>query len=155
MIATSTLEISAKAYRQNIRYIRSEIGPTPTISAVVKGNAYGHGISQMVEIAERAGIGHFSTFSSDEAWEVLENSKKDSQIMILGMLHLEELPGLIEKGISFYVFDFERLQKAISVSKEIGIPAKVHIEVETGFHRTGFDWNQREKLAAILLENKE
>lgn len=153
MIATSTLEISAKAYRQNIRYIRSEIGPKPIISAVVKGNAYGHGISQMVQIAEKAGIRHFSTFSSDEAWEVWEKSKKGSEIMILGMLHLEELEELIRKGISFYVFDFERLEKAISISKEIGIPAKVHIEVETGFHRTGFDWHQREKLVEILLEN--
>lgn len=154
MIATSTLEISAKAYRKNIRYIRSEIGPKPIISAVVKGNAYGHGISQMIEIAEKAGIRHFSTFSSDEAWEVLENSKKGSEIMILGMLHLQELPELISKGISFYVFDFERLQRAIAISKENGIPAKVHIEVETGFHRTGFDWNQREKLSELLLENK-
>lgn len=155
MIATSTLEISAKAYRQNIRYIRSEIGTKPTISAVVKGNAYGHGIPQMVEIAEKAGIRHFSTFSSDEAWEVWEKSKKESEIMILGMLHLEELEELIKKGISFYVFDFGRLEKAINISKAIDIPAKVHIEVETGFHRTGFDWNQREKLAEILLENKD
>ncbi|WP_057937197.1 alanine racemase [Algoriphagus resistens] len=153
MIATSSLEISAKAYRQNIRYIRSEIGPKPTISAVLKGNAYGHGISQMVEIAEKAGIRHFSTFSSDEAWEVWEKSKKESEIMILGMLHLQELEELIRKGISFYVFDFERLVKAISISKEIGIPAKLHIEIETGFHRTGFDWIQREKLAEMLLEN--
>ena len=154
MIATSTLEISAKAYRQNIRYIRSEIGPTPTISAVVKGNAYGHGIAQMVEIAEKAGIRHFSTFSSDEAWEVYKESKKGSEIMILGMLHLEEMEELIRKGISFYVFDFERLQKAIAISTKIGIPAKIHVEVETGFHRTGFDWNHREKLAEMLLENK-
>ncbi|SFA76008.1 alanine racemase [Algoriphagus aquimarinus] len=153
MLATSTLEISAKAYRQNIRYIRSEIGPTPTISAVVKGNAYGHGISQMVEIAEKAGIRHFSAFSSDEAWEVWEKSKKGSEIMILGMLHFEELEELIRKGISFYVFDFERLEKAIKISKEIDIPAKVHVEVETGFHRTGFDWSQREKLAEMLVEN--
>ncbi|WP_425636563.1 alanine racemase [Algoriphagus yeomjeoni] len=155
MIATSTLEISAKAYRQNIRYIRSEIGPKPIISAVVKGNAYGHGIAQMVEIIEKAGIRHFCTFSSDEAWEVLEHSKRGSEIMILGMLHLEEIPELISKGISFYVFDFERLQRAIDISKEIGIHAKVHIEIETGFHRTGFDWSQREKLAEILLEEKD
>ncbi|PZX59902.1 alanine racemase [Algoriphagus ratkowskyi] len=154
MLATSTLEISAKAYRQNIRYIRSEIGPKPTISAVVKGNAYGHGIAQMVTIAEKAGIRHFSTFSSDEAWEVWEKSKKGSEIMILGMLHLEELEELIRKGISFYVFDFNRLEKAISISKSIGIAAKLHVEVETGFHRTGFDWIQREKLAEILYSNK-
>lgn len=155
MIATSSLEISAKAYRQNIKYIRSEIGPDPVISAVVKGNAYGHGIAQMVEIAEKAGIRHFSTFSSDEALEVFQHSKKKSDIMILGMLYLEELEELIQKGISFYVFDFDRLKAAIAISKTTQIRAKIHIEVETGFHRTGFEWKDRENLATILLENSE
>ena len=153
MIATSSLEISAKAYRQNIKYIRSEIGQDPVISAVVKGNAYGHGIPQMVEIAEKAGVRHFSTFSSDEALEVFQHSKKGSAIMILGMLYLEELEELIRKGISFYVFDFDRLEAAIAISQAIGIPAKVHIEVETGFHRTGFDWKDRVILASQLKQN--
>lgn len=73
--------------------------------------------------------------------------------MILGMLYLEELEELIRKGISFYVFDFARLNAAIAISKSIQIPAKIHIEVETGFHRTGFDWKDREDLASILIEN--
>ncbi len=154
-IPTSRLEISAKAYRQNIRYIRSEIGPKPTISAVVKGNAYGHGIAQMVEIAERAGIRHFSTFSSDEAWLVKRHSTRASEIMILGMLYDSELPDLIQAGISFYVFDFDRLQKAIQVSQDLGIAAKIHVELETGFHRTGFDWEDRAQLVSLLQEAKD
>jgi alanine racemase len=154
-IPTSRLEISAKAYRQNIRYIRSEIGPKPTISAVVKGNAYGHGIAQMVEIAERAGIRHFSTFSSDEAWLVRRHSTRKSEIMILGMLYDSELPDLIQAGIGFYVFDFDRLQKAIDVSRDLGIAAKIHVELETGFHRTGFDWEDRAQLASLLQEAKD
>jgi alanine racemase len=75
--------------------------------------------------------------------------------MILGMLFLEELEELIRKGISFYVFDFDRLNAAIAVSKSTNIPAKIHIEVETGFHRTGFEWKDREDLATILLQNSE
>ncbi len=155
MIATSSLEISSKAYRQNINFLRSEIGPKPVISAVVKGNAYGHGIAQMVQIAEKAGIRHFSTFSSDEALEVFNHSKNSSEIMILGMLYLEELEELIRKGISFYVFDFIRLEAAITIARKIKIPAKIHIEVETGFHRTGFEWQDRERLASKLLESQE
>lgn len=150
---TSFLEISAKAYRQNIRYIRSEIGEKPKISAVVKGNAYGHGIQQIVEIAEKAGIRHFSTFSSEEAWEVYSHSTQRSEIMIMGMLHFEELEKIIRKGISFYVFDFDRLEKALEISKNIQIRAKIHIEVETGFNRTGFDWKDQEKLAELLVKN--
>jgi len=106
----------------------------------------------MVEIAEKAGIRHFSTFSSDEAWEVYYCSKKKSEIMILGMLYPEEMSKLIKAGISFYVFDFQRLDLAVTISKSLGIPAKIHIELETGFHRTGFEWSSREKLAKILAE---
>lgn len=154
MEATSVLEISAKAYRQNINYIRTEIGPKPIISAVVKGNAYGHGIPQMVQIAEKAGIRHFSTFSSDEAWEVLKESRCASDIMIMGMLHTQELEKLIQQGISYYIFDFDRLEKSIGIAIKTGVKPRVHIEVETGFHRTGFDWDKRKRLGEILSKNQ-
>ncbi|SEG22055.1 Alanine racemase, N-terminal domain [Algoriphagus boritolerans DSM 17298 = JCM 18970] len=98
---TSSLEISASAYSQNIKFIRSRIGPAPVISAVVKGNAYGHGIAQLVPIAEQVGVHHFSTFSSDEAREVLASSTLPNEIMIMGMLQLEEIPDLIQLGIQF------------------------------------------------------
>lgn len=151
---TSSLEISASAYQQNIDFIRSLIGSKPVISAVVKGNAYGHGIAQMVTIAEQAGISHFSTFSSDEAWEVQNNSTQANEIMIMGMLQPEEIPDLIQKRIQFFVFDFERLDAAIEAAKKLGLKACIHIEVETGFHRTGFEWEDREKLQAILVKNQ-
>lgn len=154
MRPTSYLEISSSAYRQNIAFIRSRIGPTPIISAVVKGNAYGHGIPQMVQVAEGAGIRHFSTFSSDEAFLVHQYSKFSSQVMIMGMLFQEELPELIEKGISFYVFDFKRLEAAIAVAKILQLTAKIHIEVETGFHRTGFELGDLDRLIEILNREK-
>jgi alanine racemase len=154
MKPTSYLEISSSAYQQNIAFIRSKIGPKPMISAVVKGNAYGHGIPQMVCVAENAGIRHFSTFSSNEAFQVHAQSQNSSEIMIMGMLFLEEIPELIEKEISFYVFDFERLEAAISVAKQLDKQAQIHIEVETGFHRTGFEWRDFERLSKILLREK-
>ncbi|MBN7809887.1 alanine racemase [Algoriphagus sp. H41] len=150
---TSRLEISAAAYRQNITFIRSLIGPKPTISAVVKGNAYGHGIAQLVPIAEKSGVNHFSTFSSDEAREVLASSSGKAEVMIMGMLHLEEIPDLIRLGIQFYVFDLERLEAAIQAAKAVGIQAQIHIEVETGFHRTGFDWEERQRVLELLRKN--
>lgn len=148
---SSYLEISASAYRQNMAFIRSWVGSEAMISAVVKGNAYGHGICQMVAIAEQSGIRHFSTFSSDEAREVLACSSQPNEIMIMGMLHLSEIPDLIQLGIQFYGFDFERLTVAIEAAKTLGIKAQIHVEVETGFHRTGFEWEDRKELLNILL----
>ncbi|WP_111669015.1 alanine racemase [Algoriphagus litoralis] len=150
---TSSLEISTSAYLQNVEFIRSRIGVKPVISAVVKGNAYGHGIAQLVPIAEQAGVHHFSTFSSDEAREVLKNSSQPREIMIMGMLHLDEIRDLILLDIQFFVFDFERLEQAIEAAKTLKQKAKIHVEVETGFRRTGFEWDDREKLLKLLQDN--
>ncbi|GMQ30036.1 alanine racemase [Algoriphagus confluentis] len=152
---TSLLEVSAGSYAQNIEFLKSRISPHTQISAVVKGNAYGHGIAQMVEIAENAGIRHFSTFSSDEARKVRAAKKQESEIMIMGMLYPEELPELIVQDIQFYVFDFYRLERAIQAAKMVGQPAQIHVEVETGFHRTGFEKGLLPQLIPVLKENRE
>lgn len=153
MLHTSYIEISKSAYRNNIQFIREQVGEKTVISSVVKGNAYGHGIENIVAIAEDCGIRHFSTFSTDEAWRVLKASKKSSEVMIMGMLENKSLSWIIESGISFYVFEFDRLHAAISEAKRIGIKARIHVEVETGFHRTGFEWEEKEQLQQLLIEN--
>lgn len=152
---TSYIEISKSSYKKNIEFLRSEVGEDTTISAVVKGNAYGHGIENIVMIAEGVGIRHFSTFSADEALRVYKVSKKNSQIMIMGMLENKDIEELIKKGISFFVFEFNRLEETIKAAQRLQIKAKIHIEVETGFHRTGFEWEDREALLKMLEDHKD
>jgi alanine racemase len=155
MLHTSFIEISKSAYRNNYNFLRDQVGDQTIISAVVKGNAYGHGIENIVSIAESIGIRHFSTFSSDEAIRVLNSSKKQSQIMIMGMLENSSLPWIIQNGISFYIFELDRLYAAIQEAKKVNIKAKIHVEVETGFRRTGFEWHEKETLLQILKDNAE
>lgn len=152
---TSHIEISKSAFQKNLQFIKEEIGANTQLSMVVKGNAYGHGIENVVPIAEENGIRHFSTFSADEALRVFHASNFGSEIMIMGMLQHEDLEELIQKGISFYVFDFDRLEAAVAAAKRKGIKAKIHVEVETGFHRTGFEWEDRDWLARQLKENAD
>jgi alanine racemase len=152
---TSYIEISRQAYRENMDFLKSDIGPKTELSVVVKGNAYGHGIENIIALAEENGIRHFSTFSSDEALRVHKASKTGSEVMIMGMLENEDLEEIISKGISFYVFEFDRLEAAIIVAKKLQIKAKIHVEVETGFHRTGFEWEDKETLVQLLKENSD
>ncbi|WP_209331325.1 alanine racemase [Lunatimonas salinarum] len=154
MLHTSYIEISKSAYRQNLKFIRSQLGDQVMISSVVKGNAYGHGIENIVYLAESNGIRHFSTFSADEAKRVYEASQRNSQIMIMGMVSDDVLPWVIEKGIGFYVFEFERLYQAVRIARKQGKEARIHVEVETGFHRTGFEWQERDALLRVLKENE-
>jgi len=155
MFATSTIEISKSAYKNNIRELRKVIGKETLFSSVVKGNAYGHGIEHIVPIAEEAGVRHFSTFSAAEAYEVCKSINHKSDIMIMGDIEDDELSWAVENGIEITVFTIERLTKLMEFSKLLGKPAKIHIEAETGFHRTGFEYDKIPLLIKILKSNSE
>jgi alanine racemase len=152
---SSRIELKQSAYKNNINFIRKQVGPEPIISSVVKANAYGHGIETFVPMAEKCGVRHFSVASAFEAEEVLEARQKDSTIMIMGILYEEDIPWAIEHYIEFFVYNFDRLPKALEAAKKVGKPAKIHIEVETGANRTGMQKEEFPKAITFLKKNKD
>lgn len=155
MLATSEIELSQQALATNIKYLRSIVGPNVRISSVVKGNAYGHGIAQFVPMAERAGLDHFSVFSADEAFAVWQAVTGKSQIMIMGYIDNDDLEWAIDHEIEFFVFDMDRLIHSRDSAVRLKRKARIHLELETGLNRTGFDALQLEQVTAFLLENMD
>lgn len=153
MNQTSFIEISRSAYRHNIKYLKDKIGRGVRLTSVVKGNAYGHGVENIVPIAEGAKVNHFAVFSASEALDVFNVASPKSDIMIMGYINDDQLEWAIENGIEFYLFDIHRLQRAIELAKRIGKPARIHIEAETGFRRTGFEYNTIPQVVAIMKDN--
>lgn len=155
MNSTSYIELKREAYARNIQFLRSIIGSDVRISSVVKGNAYGHGIADFVPLAESAGIDHFSVHSADEAKDVLSaTTQKTTEIMIMGYIDNEDIPWAIEHDISFFVFEFDRVRSAIEASKKTKKNPKIHVEIETGMNRTGFNEEELSRLIPLLQENK-
>ncbi|GAB4248501.1 MAG: alanine racemase [Ekhidna sp.] len=156
MNSPSYIELKRDAYAKNLAFLRSLVGPDVRISSVVKGNAYGHGMDSFVPLAEEFGVDHFSVHSVDEAREVAAARKNaSSEIMIMGYISNEEIPWAIENDISFFVFEFDRVRAAIAHADKLGKKAKIHLELETGMNRTGFDEDELERLIPLLLENKQ
>lgn len=153
---SSRIELSISALRSNVRFVRSKIGEHPAISAVVKANAYGHGIDPFVPMAEQCEIRHFSVASSHEASQVLSVCSDRSTVMILGIVYPQDLPWIIEHGVEFYVFEVDLLRQAVEAAKRVGSPAIVHLEVETGGNRTGLDEAEfHEALALVKAHRRE
>jgi len=152
----STIQLDKSALECNLMYIRQLAGPDVRISSVVKGNAYGHGIEVFLPLAEKFGISHFSVFSADEALLALSAKKNpDTSIMIMGMIRDRELSWAIENGIEFYVFERGRLEAAVQSAKKAGKPAKIHLQVETGMHRLGFEKPELEETIGYITDNRE
>lgn len=136
----SYLELDAKAYQTNINFLRKHFHKNVVISSVVKGNAYGHSIAKFVEIAMAEKVNHFSVFDSQEARRVKAVVEDQAIVMIMGWLNNEEdLDWIIQNNVEFFVFEKQRLNAALALAKKIGKKAIVHIEVETGMNRTGFN----------------
>jgi alanine racemase len=153
MEATSYIEISESALANNFDYIRSHLSPSCTLSHVVKGNAYGHGIEVFVPLAVKNGARHFSVFDAHEAYKVKQVVDKEVQIMIMGMINTEQLSWAIEQEVEFFVFERERLEQSIRMAQEIGKPARIHLELETGLNRSGFEVDAYQRAADLIKKH--
>ena len=147
---SSRIELNCDNLRANADFIRGMIGEQCRLSFVIKGNAYGHGIEKMVPMAEQVGIRHFSVFSSDEAARALAVKTGESRIMIMGYIADEMLTWAIENGISFYITSIDRLRATAEAVNHTDGTANVHLELETGFHRTGLKKTDIAEVADIL-----
>lgn len=147
MFSVSTIELSTSALRSNLAFIRKVLGPGTGLCTVVKGNAYGHGISPFAALARRLGVERFAVYSASEAYTLRQQKLNGAELYIMGDVDGEALDWAVEHGIAFNVFERNRLAQAIHAAKAIGRPARIHLDVETGMHRTGFPV---EELPAIL-----
>lgn len=150
MGSTSKIEILKCALEHNVNFVKSIVQPATIISAVIKGNAYGHGTRVVVPALEALGINHFSVYSSPEAKVALAVKKPKTTIMIMGFIYDDDFEWIVENGIEFYVSDRVVLSKAIDVSKKTGKKAIIHIDLETGMNRTGFGIRELKRAIPIL-----
>lgn len=155
MFHTSYIEISKSALHANLKFIRNLAGDEVRYCSVIKGNAYGHGIEHFVPLAEECGVRMFAVHSADEALRAHMVSVSGSHIMIMGMIDDAELEWAVQNEVSFYVFEFERLRAAVAAARKQDQKAKIHLELETGMNRIGFDWHDREQLAEYVLQNRD
>lgn len=145
---SSKIELSKNAIKNNVEFVKSLVGESVALSAVVKANAYGHGIAQMVPELEQNGVRYFSVFSSFEAREVRQATTVGSNIMIMGDIANEDLAWVVENNIECFVYNFTMLDALVSEAKKQCKKICIHLELETGMNRHGFrtiQWSEVEK----------
>lgn len=152
---TSRIELSQSGLKKNINFIRKKLSPGSRLSCVVKANAYGHGIPQIVTMLSRIGVDHISVASAYEAEEVLDYKSEGTDVMIMGILYDQDIEWAIAHDIEFYVFNYDRLKLVAEKAKKLRRKAKIHIEVETGTNRTGMTEPFFKKSLTLLKRHEE
>lgn len=120
--------------KQNISKLKSKLTPSKQVYAVVKANAYGHGMIPVAKAALEAGVQGFCVANVDEAL-ALREARIMEPILILGLSRVEDAPLLARNHITATVDSVEWLLQAAPLLKET--PLKVHVAVDSGMGRIG------------------
>jgi len=146
------LEIDLNILKSNIlnlrEFLKSEVG----IIAVVKSNAYEHGIREVAESLENL-VDIFAVSSLNEACEIRELGVDKPILFLSNPLGPEDISFIIEKSIIPVINDIEFLKSFQERALNIGIKIPVHIKFDTGMSRLGIDWRDNDKLIKALLKS--
>ena len=145
-------EISLEAIGHNIKEVKKRLPEGVKLLGVVKANAYGHGAVPVASYLENQ-VDYFATATIEEAIELRENSIS-APILILGYVSPSQYGDLVEYNITQTIDSYAQ---ALALEKEAARrnrKAKVHLAVDTGMTRIGFqvtenDADEAAKIAGL------
>lgn len=115
------------------------------LMAVVKANAYGHGLCETARILEDGGIRLFCTATADEGIRLRQAGIR-GQILILGESEPMLAEEIAENGLVQTVADAAHAERL----SRTGIPLQCHLAVDTGMHRIGIPCDDAAALKGVL-----
>lgn len=135
-------QIDLDAAAHNMRQIRKHVGLDVKIAAVVKANAYGHGSVELAKTFAENGADCFAVSSLDEAVELRRYAHIDKKIFILGHTDARRTEELLTYDIEPAVFNLKNAEFFSQEAQRLGKTLRVHIAVDTGMSRVGFQVNE-------------
>lgn len=159
------LEINKSNLEKNLKIVRSI---NKNLICVIKDNAYGLGIENILPILLENKCDYFAVAYIEEAVKIqklLENLKLKNQngkikVMALNYVKPENVGYAIRNNIELTVFNFSQLLDYLKILDEFfeNMTLKIHIKVNSGMNRLGFDENEILELVKIVkkynLNNK-
>ena len=130
--------IDLASFRKNIGVVRSSIAPGTGIMAVVKADAYGHG---MFKIASEAVANNVEYLGVARAYEGAHLRKAGIQIPILvfEVVPDEHIAPAIEHDLDLTVTSLLGARQLNNVAELVGRKARAHVKVDTGMGRLGMN----------------
>jgi alanine racemase len=131
------IEISQAAIAYNLEVLRAKVGNASQIWAVVKSNAYGHGIYDFSPVAEKAGVDGFCVDSVIEG-ETLRTHGIKKTILALGSTLPELYHPAIQHKVTISISSWDALEALIAFNSDNNAHPEFHLKFDTGMYRQGF-----------------
>lgn len=142
------LEINLDSLVHNLQYFRRKVPQGTKWMAMVKASSYGTGGFEIANMLQYFKVDYLAVAIADEGVELRKNGIR-IPILVLNPV-LERLDRFMEYNLEMEVFSKESLQKVLDYRDQHQVCPGVHLKIDTGMRRLGFDWNQLGELLAIL-----
>lgn len=142
----SWVEIDLKALVHNLQQAKDRSRPGTAILAVVKSDAYGHGMVPVARTLERNAVHFFGVSKFWEAEELRENGIRRPILVLVG-IEPEDMEEALRLQVRPVLFRPDHARALSDTAVRLQQPAKVHIKVDTGMGRLGVPL---EKLSEFL-----
>jgi alanine racemase len=134
-------KISLSAFRHNLNVVRSYVGNDVRIMAVVKSNAYGHGMRTIAYEAMRSGASYLAVARVDEAAE-LRRDGIDTPILVFEIPLASQIERALLDGMDLTVASLGDAKQINAAAEALKKKANVHVKVDTGMGRLGFPYQR-------------
>ena len=153
-MSRASAEISLSAIKQNFKSIKSRTAAD--VLAVVKADAYGHGLIPVSKALEEAGADWFGTALLEEAINLRKAGISKPIISWLTPLG-EDFKSAIDLDIDLGIPSIDLLNVVIKAASSTGKTARIHLEIDTGMSRGGVlsEWDQLIKSVLVGVNLKQ
>jgi len=129
----------------NLRVIQRHVGDQTDVMAILKANAYGHGLVPVAQHLERHGAAAIGVAYLEEG-VLLRRAGVRCPILVLGGIVDDQIPAFIEHDLALTASSADKLVRIEQVAALLGRRARVHLKFDTGMGRIGVRWTNARPL---------
>ena len=130
------VRVDLSAIAHNARTLKKAVGEKVRMMAVVKANAYGHGLVPVAKTALENGASFLGVAVPEEG-RSLRQAGVDAPILVLGNVTPEGAEISVSEGLAQTVCDPRGVELLQAASRKTGKIAEIHLKIDTGMNRIG------------------
>ena len=146
---TTVLEVNLDAMISNLNYFRSRLQPATRLTAMVKASSYGAGDAEVAQMLQHEGVDYLAVAFADEG--VLLREKGVTMPIVVLNADEDSFDQMVLHRLEPEIYGFRSLEAFVGAVRRYGernFP--VHIKLDTGMHRLGFEEGDIDSLLSAL-----
>jgi Alr-MurF fusion protein len=153
-VHATKLEIKMNDVQFNLQQYRKLVGPEVKIMAMVKAFSYGSGGIEMAKFLANERIDYLGVAFADEGLELRRSGIK-TPVMVMNP-DFQQSDLLIDHHLEPEIFNESGLATFAKSVRNLGInPYPIHLKMDTGMHRLGFDFDKMDQLVTFFKQHPE